>query len=131
MNHRQETRIQVNQSVDITLFGDPDVRLTAVVKNLSGRGLGIQVDRPVAAGTALKVELEDALLLGEVIYCRCDHAAFGQAAFYVGIQMEHALSGLSELSRIVRAFSESDVESSSQSSQAVIESRYQGQKQSH
>jgi hypothetical protein len=45
--------------------------------------------------------------------------------------MEHALSGLSELSRIVRAFQEPEAESGSQSSQAMVESRHQSQKQSH
>ena len=94
MNQRHETRVPANRSVEITLFGEPDISLPARIKNLSGRGIGLELDGPVAAGTALKVELEDSLLLGEVIYCRRD-----EDSYYVGVELEHALCGLAELSR--------------------------------
>ena len=83
---------------------------------------------PVAAGTALKVELDDALLLGEVIYCRPD-----ESVFYVGVELEHALCGLGELSRMVNAYNDAfaPVESRAQRCHSVIESGHQGQQQSH
>ncbi|HEY1497184.1 MAG TPA: PilZ domain-containing protein [Candidatus Solibacter sp.] len=101
MNQRREMRIQANQCVAITLFGEPDIRLWGRIRNISGRGIGLEMEGPVAAGTAIKVELDDALLLGEVIYCRPD-----QSAFYVGVELEHALCGLSELSRMVNVYND-------------------------
>ncbi len=101
MNQRREPRIQVDQSVAITIFGEPDLMLWARIKNLSGWGIGLSLQGPVAAGTALKIELEDAMLLGEVIYCRQDGDSF-----YVGVALEQALNGLAELSRAVAVFAE-------------------------
>ena len=105
MNQRCETRVPADyiladQSVSVTLFGDPDIRLRGRIRNISGRGIGLEMEVPVAAGAALKVELDDALLLGEVIYCRPD-----QSVFYVGVELEHALRGLGELSRMVNILS--------------------------
>src|SRR4051794_7756103 len=99
MNKRREPRLQADQPVKVTLFGQPDVRMSARIKNVSGRGIGLECDRPLAIGAALKIELEDALLLAEVIYCRPD-----KTTFYVGAEIEQALNGLSELSRMVSAF---------------------------
>jgi hypothetical protein len=128
MNQRRETRLQADQSVAVTLFGDPVIRLSGRVRNVSGRGIGLELDVPVAAGTALKVELEDALLLGEVIYCRTD-----EASYYVGVELEHALNGLAELSRIVSAFNDAIAVSGSspQRAHAVAEGGHQSQQQSH
>jgi len=83
---------------------------------------------PVPAGTALKVELDDALLLGEVIYCRPD-----ESVFYVGVELEHALCGLGELSRMVNTYNDAfaPVESRAQRGDSVIESGQQSQQQSH
>jgi hypothetical protein len=114
MNQRREPRFQATQAVAVTLFGEPDRRVAARVKNISGRGVGIECDEAVATGTALKIELDDALLLGEVIYCRRD-----EASFYVGVELEHALSGLGELSRMVSAFA--DPPSDSEQAHAVTE----------
>ena len=125
MNQRRESRFEVNQSVAITLFGSPDIRLVGRIRNLSGRGIGLELEGPVAPGTALKIELEDALLLGEVIYCRQD-----EASFYVGVELEHALTGLSELSRMVNAFAE-PAGSCPQHAHAVVEGDHQSQQQTH
>src|SRR5690348_12299422 len=117
MNQQREVRIQANQRVAITLFGEPDIQIQARIRNISGRGIGLELETAVPPGTALKVELEDALLLGEVIYCRQD-----EAAFYAGVELEHALCGLAELSRVVRAFEDVDgAYSGEQRSQTVVE----------
>jgi hypothetical protein len=102
MNERREPRFETNQPIWITLFGEPDIRLPARIKNVSARGIGLQLQGPVAIGTALKFELDDALLLGEVIYCRED-----EASFYVGVELEQALCGLAQLAKALNAFSDS------------------------
>jgi hypothetical protein len=113
MNQRLEPRFEVAQEVRITLFGEPDIRLTARIRNLSPRGVGLEMQGPVAAGSALKFELDDTLLLGEVIYCRDDGDSF-----YVGVELEHALFGLGELADTLRAFT--DPESGPQHDHAVV-----------
>lgn len=128
MNQRREARYKANQSVSITLFGEVDVRITGTVKNISGKGIGLELDRPVRPGTALKVDLDDALMLGEVIYCRRD-----ASSYYAGVELEHSLCGLGELSRMVAAFDravEPSEQSGAQRTHAVIDGGEQGNEQS-
>lgn len=101
MNQRREPRFETEQSIWITLFGEPDIRLPARIKNVSARGIGLELQGPVAIGTALKIELDDALVLGEVIYCRDD-----ETSFYVGVELEQALCGLSALAKALSAFAD-------------------------
>ena len=103
MEQRRDTRIVLDQSVNLTILGDPEIRRTAKVKNVSGRGLGLEMAYPVGIGCALKIELADAVLLGEAMYCRGENGAY-----YVGVELEHALWGLSELSRAFQAFREEE-----------------------
>jgi hypothetical protein len=102
MNFRREPRFEVNESVWVTLFGEPDIRVQATVRNVSVRGIGLEVATPVAVGSALKFEVDDSLILGEVIYCRAD-----ETGFYLGVELEQALCGLIELAEALDAFSDS------------------------
>jgi hypothetical protein len=101
MNQRRDSRLQTDQSIQITVFGDPDVQMPAIVRNVSGRGLGLEIDARLDIGAALKIVVDDSILLGEVIYCR-DYGG----THYVGIELEHALSGLAELAAALRSFSD-------------------------
>jgi hypothetical protein len=106
MNQRRDPRFEINQSIWITLFGEPDIRLAARIKNVSVRGIGLELQGPVAIGTALKFEVDDCLLLGEVIYCRQVDTSCDEASFYVGVELEQALRGLANLADALRAFSD-------------------------
>lgn len=99
MNQRREPRVPTDQAVQITVFGTPDLHMPGVVKNASGRGIGLEVHGPVATGSALKVTMDDAILLGEVIYCRAQNGKW-----YLGVELEHALCGLAELAATLREF---------------------------
>ena len=118
MNQRRELRIEIDQSVRVTIFGEPDIQLPARIKNVSPRGVGLELQGPVAVGAALKIELDDALLLGEVIYCRED-----EASYYVGVELEHSLCGLRDLAEALGACPDST--SSPQQAHAVVERRYE------
>ena len=118
MNQRRKPRFEADQSIWITLFGEPDVRLPARIKNVSERGIGIELKSPVAIGTALKFEVDDSLILGEVIYCRED-----EGSFYVGVELEQALCGLGALAKALDAFS--DAPSGSQQEDPVKERRHE------
>jgi PilZ domain len=118
MNQRREPRFEADQSIWITVFGEPDIHLPARIKNVSVRGIGLELQGPVAIGAALKIKLEDGLLLGEVIYCRED-----EDSCYVGVELEHSLCGLGELAQALRAFS--DFPSGPEQADPVSERRYQ------
>jgi hypothetical protein len=128
MNQRRQPRLAVNQSVAITLFGEPDFSLSGRIRNLSGKGIGLEFEEFVAAGTALRIELEDALLFGEVIFYRKDGDTY-----YAGVELEQALSGLGELSRILLAFQEGMAPEGSGAEQhdALVDASQQGKQQSH
>ena len=123
MNQWREARFQASQSVAITLFGEPDIRISARIKNVSGKGIGLELDVPVAPGTALRVELEDALLLGEVIYCRKD-----ESSYYAGIELEHSVCGLGELSRMIESFNNAmaPLVSGPERTHAPVDGRHEG-----
>ena len=63
--------------------------------------MGLAMANPVSVGTAVKIEADDSILLGEALYCRDDGGTF-----FVGVELEHALYGLVELGRILREFAE-------------------------
>jgi hypothetical protein len=52
------------------------------------------VDRALPPGSLVKVEAEDALLLGEVCYSLASNPGFE-----VGVQLQHSLIGLRELAK--------------------------------
>jgi hypothetical protein len=118
MNERREQRIEANQSVRITILGEPEAQLPALIKNVSVRGVGLELRCRIAAGAAVKIELKDAMLLGEVIFCRED-----AESYYAGVELEHALFGLTELQLALDGFPDSL--SGPEQAHAVVERRYQ------
>jgi hypothetical protein len=101
MEHRRENRVPTEQPVIVTVLGDSERRLTAIVKNASGRGLGLISSESVLSGTAVKIEFGDSIFLGEAMYCKT--MADG---FYLGIELTEVLSGLAALSRMAQVFNE-------------------------
>ncbi len=79
----------------------PDIHLRAEIRNVSGRGIGLELKERIDAGTALKITLEDAFLLGEVIYCHPRGTGW-----YAGVVLEHALYGLTRLAAAMREVNE-------------------------
>lgn len=92
MEQRREPRFAVQQRVAITLLGDPEVRCSARIENVSGRGLGLLMHEMVPPGRAVQIELENDMVLGEVIYCRRE-----PGGYFLGIELDQILSGLAEL----------------------------------
>jgi hypothetical protein len=64
----------------------------------SGRGMALRLPGPLPGGTAIKIEAQDELLLGEVT----GSVAY-EGAFRVGLMVKHRLAGLAELHRLNRA----------------------------
>jgi hypothetical protein len=103
MNHRREPRFPVDRMVDVTVLETPNTHVRCRIVNASGRGIGLQLKEKLAIGTPLKITLEDAILLGEVIYCQAR-----ETEWYAGVELEHALCGLAELADALRGFTEGD-----------------------
>jgi PilZ domain len=99
MEQRREPRFEADQAVAVTLLGETELKHSARVKNASGRGLALEMCSPVAPGTALKIEFDDAVVLGEAVYCR---GAKGQ--HLVGVELDQMLCGLTELGRKLQEF---------------------------
>jgi hypothetical protein len=98
MDKRREPRFQADQPVVVTVLTEPPTRLDAWVRNASGRGLGLVTTAPVAAGAAVRIEIDDSIVLGEAIYCRDDHEGH-----FIGVELDQVLVGLTELARNLAA----------------------------
>jgi hypothetical protein len=101
MEQRREPRFQADQRVMVEVLSDSPVRIAAKVKDASGRGLGISATAPIPPGAAIRIEIEDAVVLGEAIYCRND-----QGSYFVGVELDQVLVGLTELGRRLSAWME-------------------------
>jgi len=101
MNQRREARVPVDQLVEVIVLGPSDVHFLCRVRNASGRGIGLEVPERLATGAALRINLVDAILLGEVIYCRAQ-----DGGWYAGVELEHAIYGLAALANATRGFME-------------------------
>jgi hypothetical protein len=99
MDQRREPRFVVNQVVTATVLGPKPRAHTVTVQNASGRGLALVLPEPVEIGEALKIEFGDAMALGEAVHCQ----SLAQG-FLVGIALDQALYGLSELGKKLLEF---------------------------
>jgi hypothetical protein len=120
MNQRREARFAVDQPVEVVVFGSPDLHLQGRIQNASGQGIGLLLTQRLATGKTLKINLVDGILLGEVIYCQ----AQGEN-WYLGVELEHALFGLTELAEALRGFD--DGPSGREHPNALQHTRSQGQ----
>ena len=101
MEHRRDHRITTEQPVGLTILGAPERRLTATIKNSSGRGLGLILPEFVPTGAAVKIEIGDSIFLGEAMYCKAM-----EGGYFLGIELTEVLSGLAALNRMSQEFSE-------------------------
>jgi hypothetical protein len=99
MEHRRDHRIPNEQAVSLTVLGDAEMHVAAIIKNISGHGLGLVTSEPVPSGAPVKIEFEDSIYLGEAIYCKPM-----EDGFFLGIKITEVLSGLAALSRIAEEF---------------------------
>jgi len=85
--------------VTLTVLTDPRRQVDGRVSNASGRGLGVVTAGRVEPGAALQIEIDDAVVLGEAIYCRREHDQY-----FIGVELDQVLVGLTELGRKLSAF---------------------------
>jgi hypothetical protein len=101
MGQRRDFRFETVQPVGLTILGklsrDADVLLSACMVNLSGRGLSLTTESRVPVGSAVRIGINDNILLGEV----CHSRQTGPSAFVCGVQLEQALTDVHDLSRLM------------------------------
>jgi hypothetical protein len=95
MERRREARIRADKPVELTVLGNQEASGPAQVIEFSGHGLQIVLHRPIPVNSAIKVEGEDWLMLGEVCYCRQEGIHF-----VAGLKIDQTLENLEELSRL-------------------------------
>ncbi len=101
MEQRQESRFTLGEVIRITLLDPAGEVVEGRVTDVSPRGLGVELPRAVNPGTAVRINLADAFVLGEAI-----HASPRGDSYYCGLHLDQALTGLAQLARIVQAFEE-------------------------
>jgi len=99
MESRREERVPANKSIVLTVLEEPEVRLPAVVKDASARGLGMIAAAPVRPGAAVKIEIADAIFLGEAVHCHGQ-----EEGWLIGVRLHEVLSGLAALNRMAQEF---------------------------
>jgi PilZ domain len=73
----------------------------AQVVNFSGRGLRLRVGQALSAGTLVRVDLNETLILAEVCYAEPDGDEFA-----IGLRLEHSLTQTEGLERLRQRFAE-------------------------
>jgi phage shock protein A len=83
---RGEKRFPTSESVRAVLVGEENKTISAQVVDVSDRGLGLFLEEEVAAGSTMRIDIEDASLSGTVRYCRPQAEGFA-----VGVLLEQPL----------------------------------------
>lgn len=99
LDQRQAERQPVSLPARVTLVGAPSQVLHGTLRNLSEGGTQIRLDELLPPSTLVKIEYEDNLLLGEVVYCQQE-----QSGWLVGIKIEHGLFELTALAAALQGF---------------------------
>jgi hypothetical protein len=72
----------------VARLGNPEVHLSGSVADADGTLLRLTLNSPVLAGEALRIELPESVLLGEVSLCEADAEG---SAYSVFVRLQHAL----------------------------------------
>ncbi|MEP7352458.1 MAG: PilZ domain-containing protein [Acidobacteriota bacterium] len=103
LQRRSEPRIRPSRPLDVELLGTGRSTVQGRILDISANGLSALVSNAVTAGTPVKIETEEELLLAEVCYCRPQ-----EGAFRMGMIVKHRIgaspaSGVSHSSAINRS----------------------------
>jgi hypothetical protein len=91
---RKAKRHQVRLSAIVSVIGTSAPVIRCEIQNISESGVQIWADQPLHYASLVRIEYDDSLILGEVVYSKPE-----QAGWLVGIHAEHALFGLTALAR--------------------------------
>lgn len=98
MERKTEICYLPDQPARLTLLGASQYTLTGQMVKLAGRCANVRLDEAVAHGTAVRIDLNDSLLLGEVSTCVSE-----SDGFVATIGIVEAIPSLSDLAKLVAA----------------------------
>ena len=93
-----EIRFQPNQPVRLSVLSGLPQTLTASIVHLNGRDARLQAPHHIPAGSAIRIDLDDSMLLGEITGCISEQDLFG-----IQVNITEAIPSMSDLSRLVSA----------------------------
>jgi hypothetical protein len=93
-----EIRFQPNQPVRLSVLSGLPQALTARIINLNGRSADLQVEQQILAGSVIRIDLDDSMLLAEIIECSSE-----QEQFRIHICITEAIPSMSDLAHLVSA----------------------------
>jgi hypothetical protein len=97
LDQRQAQRHEFSHAALVSVLGTGDQILHGEIRNVSKGGTQLHLEEPLGTGSLLRVEYNNNLLLGEVVYCQRE-----QGGWVIGIRAEHVLSGLTALADAMR-----------------------------
>lgn len=103
MERRKEPRFESDRPVEATVLQEPAWCVKGRIVNHSARGLQLLLEHPVPLDAAVRIDIDDALILGEVAYCRQE-----RSGYRTGLRLEHAIYDLPEVHRLMRAILNSE-----------------------
>ena len=98
---RLEPRILVTESVQVTLLDDSEDAFSGKTLDISESGLSLTSPLDLPLRTPLKVEVGDAMVLGEVRHCRLIHT--DPAEYATGVAIDSVVFGWQQFYERVRA----------------------------
>jgi hypothetical protein len=96
-DQRQSQRHELTQPAIVTMVGTTSHVLHGEIRNVSKGGTQLYLGQPLAVGSLLRVDYDNNLLLGEVVYCQQ-----AENGWIAGLRIEHTLSGLTALADAMR-----------------------------
>lgn len=99
VDQRQTERHASSHPILVTVVGTPHQVLRGEIRNLSEGGTQIRLGEPLSPFTLVRIDYDDNLLLGEVVYCRQE-----ESLWLIGLRIEHSLFGLTALADAMQAF---------------------------
>ncbi len=99
MQRKMEIRFQPDQPVRLGILSDLPQALTAFIVSLNGRNAVLRVPQAVPPGSAIRLDLDDSMLIGEISGC----TVAGEEQFEVHLQIKEAIPSMSDLARLVSA----------------------------
>ena len=92
-----DIRYQPGQPLKVSLLASRE-QVDGHIENLRGRVATIILERPVAAGAALRMDFDDCMILGEVWSSESDGRGYS-----ITLEVRDAIPRVSDLNRLVSA----------------------------
>lgn len=99
MERRRDPRINAGCDVEVlVLTPDGNIPIRGEVFDYSGLGICVKLPRPIQAGTAVRIDVENRMLLGEIV-----HSSYDGGSYRVGVELQHSATWTRDLIRLVEA----------------------------